>query len=130
MILLGLLVLGGLIVFRMAKPSNQSGARVPSGTRLEPHTASEWYERGNDLLRSGDHGAAAAAYEKAIALSPSWAEAHYGLGCALLELDDAEGAVAELESALSLAPAAASWRRNAENALVAAHLRMPRESAR
>jgi hypothetical protein len=50
-------------------------------------------------------------------------QAHYGLGYCLLELDDVEGCLAEIESALSLAPDDASWRKDAENVLVRAHIR-------
>ena len=58
------------------------------------------------------------------------AEEHYELGLALLRSGDAEGAVAEIEAALSLAPPEASWRKEAEDAMVLALLRRGKREAR
>jgi len=98
---------------------------------IAPPSAAEWYARGRDLaLRSGDVRGAIEAYREALALEPGRAEAHYGLGLALLQSGDAVGAAAEIESALSLAPEGASWRQDAENALVLALLRKPKGPAK
>ena len=61
---------------------------------------------------------------------PVSAEEHYELGLALLRSGDAEGAVAEIEAALSLAPPDASWRKEAEDAMVLALLRRGKREAR
>ncbi len=124
---LGLVVLGGFVVVcgpRILERPRGGAAGATPATGRDTHSADEWYARGNDLLHdSKDLHGAVEAYRKAVDLAPAMAEAHYGIGYALLQLGDAEGAAAELESALSLAPADASWRQDAENALVLAHLR-------
>ena len=96
----------------------------PQQASTAPRTAADWYGRGRGLAQgSRDLPGAIAAYREALALDSQMGEAHYGLGLALLESGDVEGAAAELESAVSLAPPDASWRKDAENALVLALLR-------
>lgn len=89
----------------------------------EPTTAQGWYQRADELLKqANDIRGASRAYRKAAELAPEMGEAHYGLGFTLLQLGDTDGAIAELESALSLARPASTWKADAENALVLAHL--------
>ena len=101
----------------------------PTGTTrttgpTEPTTAKGWYDRADDLLkRAKDVPGASVAYRKAAELAPGMGEAHFGLGYTLLELGDVDGAIAELESALSLVRDGDAWKKDAENALVLAHLR-------
>jgi len=123
----GVLLLGALALWigrgclRSASPPVEIRPEVSKPAVL---SASGWYARGNELLNgSKDVRGAAEAYRKATELAPSMGEAHYGLGYCLLELDDVEGCLAEIESALSLAPDDASWRKDAENVLVRAHIR-------
>jgi len=105
--------------------------KAPAVAHSEPHTAPEWYERGNDLLtKARDYRGAAEAYRHATELSPSLGVAHYGRGCALLELGDLDGAIPELESAFSLAPEGASWKVDAQDALERAHLQKNRAAPR
>jgi tetratricopeptide (TPR) repeat protein len=122
------LVYARYLIRPAAKPG---GAKVPAATRSEPHTAREWYARGNDLLTlARDYRGAAEAYRRAVELSPQMGEAHYGRGCALLELGDLDGAIPELESAFSLAPEGASWKTDAQDALERAHLQKNRAAPR
>ena len=89
----------------------------------EPTTAQGWYQRADELLKQkNDIRGASRAYRKAAELAPEMGEAHYGLGFTLLQLGDTDGAIAELESALSLARPGSTWKTDAENALVLAHL--------
>jgi tetratricopeptide (TPR) repeat protein len=89
----------------------------------EPTTAQGWYQRADELLKEkNDIRGASKAYRKAAELAPEMGEAHYGVGFTLLQLGDTDGAIAELESALSLARPGSTWKTDAENALVAAHL--------
>jgi Flp pilus assembly protein TadD len=111
--------------------ARRSGPASAPRQAIAPRSAAEWYERGRELASdSRNLPGAIEAYREALALEPQHAEAHYGLGLALLQSGDAEGAAAEIESALSLAPQGASWRQDAENALVLALLRKPRSSQR
>jgi Flp pilus assembly protein TadD len=89
----------------------------------EPTTAQGWYQRAGELLKNAnDIRGASKAYRKAAELAPEMGEAHYGIGFTLLQLGDTDGAIAELESALSLAHPGSTWKTDAENALVLAHL--------
>jgi tetratricopeptide (TPR) repeat protein len=125
--LLGLAGLALLLLARRLVPRSEkigAGAAAPHEIR----TAADWYARGNELLkRSRDLRPAAEAYRKAVELAPSMGEAHYGLGYVLLQMNDVEGSLAEIESAISLAPEGASWRKDAENALVLANLRKAKQ---
>ncbi len=123
----GILLLAALALWlgrgclRGSAPANEDRAGT---ARAAERSAPEWYAHGNELLNGAkDFRGAAEAYRKAAELAPSMGEAHYGLGYCLLELGDVEGCLAEIESALSLAPEGASWRKDAENVLVRAHLR-------
>ena len=116
--LLSILVIGWSWMARRPGPAS------PPRTAIPARSAAEWYELGRHLATvARDLPGAIVAYREALALDPQQAEAHYGLGLALLQSGDAEGAAAEIESALSLAPADASWRPDAENAMVHALLR-------
>lgn len=90
-----------------------------------------WYELGR-LSRTAlkDPRGAVTALRKAIELRPGFAEAHFALGTVLVELGDVDGGSAEVEAALSLAPQDAPWRRDAENALVLAHLKKRADAPR
>jgi len=116
---------GALLILAIGGVWATLGVRSASSTTtIVARSPAEWYERGRELaLRSRDRPGAIAAYREALALDPEMGEAHYGLGLVLLESGDVEGAAAELESAVSLAPPEASWRKDAENALVLALLR-------
>ena len=89
-----------------------------------PRDGIAWYDLGN-LLRTHqkDLRGAADAYRKAIEFLPKMPEAQMNLGAVLLDLDQPEDAGACFEAALSLAPPDASWRKQAEDARVQAHLR-------
>jgi tetratricopeptide (TPR) repeat protein len=129
--LIAVLVIGiaGIVLLLVAK---NAARKVKPPTPREPATASTtatttasaWYERGDELLkRAKDLRGASEAYRKAAELAPEMGVAHFGLGYTLLDLGDVDGAIAELESALSLAPPDAPWKKDAENALVLAHIR-------
>jgi tetratricopeptide (TPR) repeat protein len=123
---ISLIGLAGLALLFMAKRFITRTERVGAGASAphEMRTAADWYARGNELLKSSkDLRAAAEAYRKAVELAPSMGEAHYGLGYVLLQMNDVDGSLAEIESALSLAPEGASWREDADNALILANLR-------
>lgn len=62
------------------------------------------YHRGNALLGRDDYAAAAAEFQRAIALEPGMGRGHLGLGEALVYLGRPADAVAELERGLALAP--------------------------
>ena len=89
-----------------------------------PRDGVAWYDYGN-LLRVQLHDLRGAedAYRRAIDFQPRMAEAHFNLGVVLLGLDEPEDAAAAIESALNLAPQNASWRTDAENALLVARTR-------
>ena len=94
-----------------------------SAAANEPTTAQGWYQRADELLKQkNDIRGASRAYRKAAELAPEMGEAHYGLGFTLLQLGDTDASIAELESALSLAHPGSTWKTDAENALVLAHL--------
>jgi Flp pilus assembly protein TadD len=124
-LILALLAIGAT-VWVLGHRSDLAAAPAPaesSSLPPAPASAHAWYDRGNDLARGdGDLSAAIEAYRRALVLAPEMAEAHYALGLALLRSGDGEGAVAEIESALGLAPSDASWRPDAENAMVRALL--------
>jgi tetratricopeptide (TPR) repeat protein len=89
-----------------------------------PRDGVAWYDYGN-LLRVQLHDLRGAedAYRRAIDFQPRMPEAHFNLGVVLLGLDEPADAAAAIESALSLAPQNASWRTDAENALLVARTR-------
>jgi tetratricopeptide (TPR) repeat protein len=89
-----------------------------------PKDGITWFDLGN-LLRSKMHDTrgAADAYRKATECAPALAEAHFDLGVTLIDLQDYEAAIASIEAALQLAPPTAAWRKDAENALLLAHVR-------
>jgi Flp pilus assembly protein TadD len=101
--------------------TKKPGAKAAAAN--EPTTAQGWYQRADELLKQkGDIRGASRAYRHATELAPEMGEAHYGLGFTLLQLGDTDGAIAELESSLSLAHPGSTWKTDAENALVLAHL--------
>jgi len=101
----------------------QAKARSKTAAANEPTTALGWYQRADELLKQkNDIRGASKAYRRAADLAPEMGEAHYWLGFTLLQLGDTDGAIAELESALSLARPGSTWKSDAENALVLAHL--------
>jgi tetratricopeptide (TPR) repeat protein len=133
--LIAILVLGlGGVALMLATRGFVQRAGASAAARAaarEPSDAAGWYARGDDLLRRRtDPRGAAAAFKKAVELAPEMGEAHFGLGYTLLDLGDVDGAIAELESALSLAHEGAGWKKNAEDALVAAHLQKSRAPAK
>jgi tetratricopeptide (TPR) repeat protein len=89
-----------------------------------PHDGVTWYDYGN-LLRTHakNYRAAEEAYRRAIDERPLMPEAHFNLGAVLLDLGEPEEAAAAIESSLSLAPPDASWRPQAEEALLVARTR-------
>jgi tetratricopeptide (TPR) repeat protein len=95
-----------------------------------PRDGLAWYNYGN-LLRTHvhDYRGAEEAYRRAIDYLPRLPEAHFNLGIVLLELDEPEDAAAAIESGLSLAPESASWRADAENALLVARTRATARAA-
>jgi len=101
-----------------------AGAQYRRALSLDPHAGSIWYDYGN-LLRSRmrDYRGAIEAYRRAIDERPKLAEAHFALGAVLLDVGEPEDAAAAIESSLSLAPPDASWRADAEQALLVARTR-------
>lgn len=91
----------------------------------DPRNGLTWYSYG-ELLRTQlrDFRGAQDALRRATDLRPDMPEAHLGLGLVLLELDEPEDAAAAIESSLSLAPPNATWRADAENALLVARTRL------
>ena len=125
--LIALFIIGiaGISMMLYAKNVVQSQAKARSKATAanEPTTAQGWYQRADELLKQkNDIRGASKAYRRAADLAPEMGEAHYGLGFTLLQLGDTDGAIAELESALSLARPESTWKTDAENALVLAHL--------
>ena len=103
---------------------DEAGAHYRRALSLDPHDAATWYDYGN-LLRSQmkDYRGAVEAYRRAIDERPSLAEAHFALGAVLLDIGEPDDAAASIESSLSLAPPNASWRADAEEALLVARTR-------
>lgn len=69
-----------------------------------PAAAQSHLERGKALSAAGQHAAAAAAYEQAIALDPQRAEAHYRLGLTRRDQEQFSAAIANYRRALALKP--------------------------
>lgn len=102
----------------------ESADQLRSALKLAPVPVQSWYELGQHADREGrDPRAAARYYRQSVELAERGADGHYALGLALLRANDFEGASAEIQAALSLAPVDITWRRDAEDALVVAHLR-------
>ena len=127
--LIALFIIGiaGISMLLYAKNVVQNAQTKKTGAKSalssEPATAQGWYQRADELLKQkNDIRGASRAYRHAVELAPEMGEAHYGLGFTLLQLGDTDGAIAELESALSLARPGSTWKTDAENALVLAHL--------
>jgi tetratricopeptide (TPR) repeat protein len=101
-----------------------AGAQYRRALSLDPHAGSIWYDYGN-LLRSRmhDYRGAIEAYRRAIDERPTLAEAHFALGAVLLDVGEPEDAAAAIESSLSLTASDASWRADAEQALLVARTR-------
>jgi len=73
-------------------------------TRAAPAGFAEAYGRGRQAFRAGDHGAAVAAFEQALALDPFSPEAHAAIGVALRASGDRFRAMTMLERAVELRP--------------------------
>jgi len=73
-------------------------------TRAAPAGFAEAYGRGREAFRAGDHGAAVAAFEQALALDPFSPEAHAAMGVALRASGDRFRAMTMLERAVELRP--------------------------
>ena len=91
---------------RLAWDDGDLGSAV---SLLERATASEapasvWFDLGVARQDSRDHGGAAQAYRKAIALKPDYAEAALNLGIALQEGSDADAAMRAFAQAYALRP--------------------------
>jgi len=75
------------------------------GTRVvQPESAAEHLERGNEALASGDHERAAAEYGEAIRIDPEYAFAYYDRGNLRLSANDLDGAIADYNAAIRLVP--------------------------
>ena len=82
-----------------ARRSRSTSAASPLPDDFQAH-----YNRGVVLYRSGERAAAAASYERAIALEPKLAAGHSALGVVESEAGRHEAALRHLEQAISLAP--------------------------
>jgi tetratricopeptide (TPR) repeat protein len=110
--------------------TDEAAAQYQRVLAMSPRDGVAWYDYGN-LLRMQMHDLRGAedAYRRAIDYQPLMPEAHFNLGVVLLALDEPEDAAAAIDSALSLAPQGASWRTDAENALLVARTRAAQRQA-
>ena len=110
---------------------DEAGEQYRRALSLDAHDGAAWYDYGN-LLRSHmkDYRGAIDAYRRAIDERPLLAEAHFALGAVLLDIGEPDDAAASIESSLSLAPPDASWRPDAEEALLVARTRAAQRALR
>ena len=79
---------------------------------LEPESAEDYYNLGNQLQQQGQTEAAIAAYSQAIELQPQYAQAHNNLGAALESLGQIEAALSAYSQAIELQPTYAEAHNN------------------
>ena len=112
--LVALIVAGGLTVLTAARNHTfadpvtlwaDTAAQAPANPRAHINL-------GLALHESGDHPAARAAYERALALDPAHAETHFNLGLTLTRLADLPAALAAYERAVALDPARPAFYQN------------------
>ena len=123
LLVLGILVAGGIMVWQRLRPITQSQSLTASGGNTSPTSdgssaklaemtverkkegnAAILNGRANDLLKAGQLPQAIQAYQQAIALSPKDEDLHFNLGIAYARSGDLTNAEAHYLEALKLLP--------------------------
>ncbi|MGB2913470.1 MAG: tetratricopeptide repeat protein, partial [Pyrinomonadaceae bacterium] len=67
-------------------------------------TATEFFNRGNDLFQKADYTNAISDYSRAIATDPTYIEAYRRRGIARLQVKNYAGGITDMEKVLELRP--------------------------
>jgi len=89
---------------KTAKGNEKTEAAKAYKQNIDNLSATEWFERGSELVLSGNHTEAVKAFSKAIELNPQDAETYYKRGNAYRKLGNYRQVVKDYSKAIALYP--------------------------